>query len=207
MHKILITAGGTSEPIDDVRVITNTATGTLGALTAEACAARGAAVTFVCAKNSVLPAAKAKIITVQSATDLQKTLSSLLKKEKFKAVVHSMAVSDYAPIKTKGKISSDKETLTITLKKTPKIINTIKKLAPQTTLLGFKLLSNTSEAKLISAAQKLFKTAACDYVFANDLKHITPQKHKGLLIAKDLKTKKTNTKQQAAKLIAEVILK
>ena len=154
MKKILVTAGGTSEHIDDVRVIANLSTGVLGAFIADELAGEyKAAVTFVCGAHSVLPSGgKIKIIKIGGAADLQKTLFALLKKEKFDAVIHAMAVSDYAPVKKAGKISSGGKTLTLTLKRTPKIISSIKKLAPETFLVGFKLLSNVSEKELLKKA-------------------------------------------------------
>ncbi len=207
MPNILITAGGTQERIDDVRVITNLSTGRLGALTADAFATQKADVTFVCGVTSALPENKTiKIIKIESAEDLKNTLIALLKKEHFDAVIHAMAVSDYTPVKQKGKISSDKKTLTITLKRTPKIISLIKRLSPATMLVGFKLLSNVSEEELLLRARETLLKNKCSFVLANDLKNINSAKHKALLIDANNKIQRTHTKQQAAHLIARAVL-
>ena len=94
---ILITAGGTSEKIDEVRTITNTATGRLGSLTAEAFLRNeDVAVTYVCSENAVVPQDnRAKTIRIGDVQNLKSTLEKLMREQAFDAVVHSMAVSDY----------------------------------------------------------------------------------------------------------------
>ena len=93
--KILITSGGTSEHIDDVRKITNTATGRLGALIAEEFTRTGADVCYVCTHGAHTPP-NADIVRVSSAASLMHTMESLLSEHTFHAVIHAMAVSDYA---------------------------------------------------------------------------------------------------------------
>lgn len=95
---VLITAGGTSEPIDSVRSITNTGTGRLGSLIADAFADRDSAnhIYFVCAQNAVRPTSgRIQTIPIQCTQDLQNAVEGLLKRKKINAVIHSMAVSDY----------------------------------------------------------------------------------------------------------------
>ena len=208
MPKILITAGGTSEKIDDVRVITNVSTGRLGAFIADEFAGRHkAGVVFLCGQNSVLPKNKnIQIIKITSAADLQKDLARLLKTDNFDAVIHAMAVSDYSPVKYKGKISSDKETLSIVFKKTPKIIKMIKKLSPGSLLVGFKLLSNVTEKELIKNAVKVLKENKCAFVFANDLKNIAGERHIGFLIDNAGNLQRSGTKKEAARLITKNVM-
>ena len=96
--KILITAGGTTEKIDDVRKITNMATGRLGSLIADEFAAHTEVekIFYVCAQDALIPAAScADIIRISSVEDLKNTLTELFSKQKIDAVIHTMAVSDY----------------------------------------------------------------------------------------------------------------
>lgn len=95
--RVLITAGGTSEKIDEVRKITNLGTGRLGSLTAdEFLKNEDTAVTYVCSENAVLPRnRRAEIMRVDSVRNLKITLERLLRERAFDAVIHSMAVSDY----------------------------------------------------------------------------------------------------------------
>lgn len=95
--KILITAGGTSEKIDSVRTITNTATGRLGSLIADAFLEDKANdVTCLCARNAVRPQnPRARILPVSDVRSLQKAVEQEMRLHSFDAVIHSMAVSDY----------------------------------------------------------------------------------------------------------------
>lgn len=97
---VLITAGGTSEKIDNVRKITNTATGRLGSLIAEefAGAAKIDKIYYVCAKDAVLPKLDRsilEIVYIESVEDLKNALTDIMTTQKIDAVVHTMAVSDY----------------------------------------------------------------------------------------------------------------
>ena len=98
MINILITAGGTSEPIDSVRSITNTGTGRLGSLIADAFAAEPSVgkIFYVCARNAVRPQSdKMTAVEVQSVSDLQAAITEITSKYTIDIIIHSMAVSDY----------------------------------------------------------------------------------------------------------------
>ena len=95
---ILITAGGTLEPIDRVRSITNTGTGKLGSLIADAFSEYEDTdrIFYVHAANACLPKTeKAVLCPIRSTDDLEKTVKELCSKEHIDIVIHSMAVSDY----------------------------------------------------------------------------------------------------------------
>jgi len=95
---VLITSGGTSEPIDNVRVITNLGTGRLGSLIAD-CFAEDEAVGnifYVCAKNALRPVSdRVKEVPVGGVQDLLDAVEKLAGEYRIDAIVHSMAVSDY----------------------------------------------------------------------------------------------------------------
>ena len=95
---ILITAGGTSEKIDQVRTISNKATGRLGSVIADNFLEReGVSVTYVCPKDAITPQnSQAEIFYIDNVQSLQITIEKLFKERSFDAVVHSMAVSDYS---------------------------------------------------------------------------------------------------------------
>ena len=205
MFNVLITAGGTREDIDPVRGITNYATGKLGSLIADRFIQGGSTVTYICSKTSVLPSCttgQVKIITIQSTNQLQKAIKHALNEEKYDCVIHSMAVSDYAPVDPPTKkISSNEPYITITLKRLPKVINIIKQIQPDTLLVGFKLLSNACEEDLIQAAHKQIQSAGSDYVLANLLEDIDEDKHKAILINKTGIVAHGKTKQEIAEII------
>jgi phosphopantothenate---cysteine ligase (CTP) len=97
--KILITAGGTTEPIDRVRGISNFATGMLGKMIAEECLKNGTfdQVYFLATKTSFKPEAnqKLKIIEADDVEAVRKEMLQLIQKQKVDVLVHSMAISDY----------------------------------------------------------------------------------------------------------------
>lgn len=95
---ILITAGGTSEKIDDVRKISNTATGRLGSMIADTfLSKKNVSVTYVCPKDALVPRNKcADIIYIDNVRMLKLTLEKTLREHTFDAIIHSMAVSDYS---------------------------------------------------------------------------------------------------------------
>ena len=96
--KILITAGGTSEYIDDVRRITNTGTGRLGAKIAERFVAVDPAnsITYICSENAARPRIDAlSAIVCDEVESVKKAVERVLAKTKIDVIIHSMAISDY----------------------------------------------------------------------------------------------------------------
>lgn len=97
---IVITAGGTSEKIDNVRKITNSSSGKLGMIIANEILNKYEdeidIIYYICSKNSYKSNnKKVKIIEIFETIDLKKEVEKLLKKEKIDYFIHSMAVSDY----------------------------------------------------------------------------------------------------------------
>lgn len=94
--RVLVTAGDTYEPVDEVRRLTHMATGRLGSLIADAFAEQGADVTFLCGERSMLPEREMeKTVTITGVMELQSAMQELLTDTAYDAVIHSMAVSDY----------------------------------------------------------------------------------------------------------------
>ena len=95
-RRILVTAGGTSEPIDSVRKITNVSTGRLGSLVGEYFLESGAIVDYITTTAALKPNNKnCQIHTIESTKELLKTMEDLLNTHQYDGVIHAMAVSDY----------------------------------------------------------------------------------------------------------------
>lgn len=177
--KVLITSGGTQEPLDDVRVLTNKSTGRTAAYLADQMIEAGFAVTYLHATSAKQPLLDCQKISFITFKDLDKALTDELKKN-YDYVIHAAAVSDYSFSSetqngaVQGKISSDQETLTLTLKRNPKLIEKIKQLAPQIKLVGFKLTSTNDEQLIQQKIDRLFEKAHCDFVVHNDWSTIQP---------------------------------
>lgn len=220
MRNIIITAGGTSEKIDEVRVISNFSSGRLGLAVAKAFLSFGSAnvekIYYLCDRNTNAPSdERVEVIRVMGVLGLLQALENLLTTKKIDAVVHAMAVSDYtvkqittlSALRTgkdssetmaEGKISSEIDDLVIVLKKTPKVIGEIKKLQEDTILIGFKLLTGVEKEVLIDTGYKLLQKNRCSMVLANDLTEITGEKHVGYLISQNGDYEKLTTKKQIA---------
>ena len=223
---ILITAGGTREDIDTVRGITNYSTGRLGSLVADCFLENNCKVTYIYAEGANLPKNTSEYhftkIQIRSTAQLLEKMEQVLSETSFNAVIHSMAVSDYAPHavmpfgmeeqrefngfnEIKGKISSNAPYLVMILQQQPKVIARIKVIQPETLLVGFKLLSGVGEEELIQAGLKVLEKNQCEYVIANDLQNIQADTHKALLLNKNGIHSRLNTKKEIADKIYNVV--
>lgn len=176
-HTVLITAGGTQEPIDDVRYIGNHSTGRTAATIADQFINAGFDVTYLSAVNAIKPHFECRLESFVTYNDLDQKLTDLLKAD-FKTIIHVAAVSDYSlesPIT--GKISSLNQSIQLNLIKNPKIINKIKKLSSSSNLIGFKLTSTENLNQIKSKVNQLFTDADCDYVVHNDYSSVHTEKH------------------------------
>lgn len=231
MKKIIITAGGTSEKIDNVRKITNSSTGKLGMIIANQIIKENndCVIYYICSKNSLRPNNKnIKIIEIEGTSDLKSKIECLLLNEKIDVFIHSMAVSDYTTdfvttldkLKKElinsndlsglecfydSKIPSNEDNLVIVLKPTPKIISLIKKISPKTYLVGFKLLDNVSKDLLINVAKNLRDKNHCDLVVANDLNNIRDGKHLAYIIDNNDAIEEAYSKDDIAKKLVKKI--
>jgi len=228
MKRIVITAGGTSERIDNVRKITNSSSGKLGMVIANHLLEVNddVIIYYVCSKNSLRPIDKrVKVMEIEGTLNLKETIEKLLTNNKIDYFIHSMAVSDYMTdyvttidrikesIRNNGidegfnkvsvieetKISSYEDNLVIVLKPTPKIISLIKNLSPETYLVGFKLLDGVSKEELIRVATKLRDRNRCDLVVANDLSTIRKGKHIAYILDKEDEIEEVQGKEEIAK--------
>ncbi len=86
--------------------------------------------------------------------DYSATLKGVLESHPIDVVVLPMAVADYEPEAFSGKISSDRESLVVHCRRTPKVIRLVRDWAPSVYLVGFKLLSHVPVEELIRAGGK-----------------------------------------------------
>ena len=96
---IVVTAGGTAEPIDPVRFVGNRSTGKMGIAVAEDALDRGAAVTLILGNVTVEPPARARIARAETAAEMQVALQALTPPEGplFDVLVMAAAVADFRP--------------------------------------------------------------------------------------------------------------
>ena len=105
--------------------------------------------------------------------------------------------------KPEDKISS-KEEIIMGFETTPKVISLIKKINPNTFLVGFKLVKHNKDNHLINEAEKLRKTNSCDAVFANKASDLSEKGHSGLLLYKGKVAARPVGKKEIAKAIVDL---
>ena len=166
---VLVTAGGTAEPIDPVRFIGNRSTGKMGVAIAEAALERGARVTLVVGHVGVgLPAA-AEIVRVETTAEMRDAVLDLV--DACDALVMAAAVADFRPRRAASTKLSRGEGLTIELEPTEDILAgaaaTVRAAGardPRPVLVGFA----AETGSLDRAADKL-RRKGVDLLVANDV--------------------------------------
>lgn len=213
--KVLITSGGTEEPIDGVRSITNFSTGKTGAIIADYFSNNGADVILLKGKRAVLPMNSLTIIEFSSFMDLDTKMKKLLSSEFFDSVIHLAAVSDFSLdyIESNGhrledpsgKLDSSKP-LTIHLKPNFKILDHIKEYSKNNLInIGFKLTKNESNSNIKQKISKMFLKKTIDFVVHNDLDNITERIHPANIYYNNELIEKTKTKQKLAEALFNLI--
>ncbi|MFZ5496665.1 MAG: bifunctional phosphopantothenoylcysteine decarboxylase/phosphopantothenate--cysteine ligase CoaBC [Verrucomicrobiota bacterium] len=179
--RVLVTAGGTAEPVDGVRVLTNTSTGATGARIATHLARAGHDVVLLRAQGAFAADGPCREETFVTFAQLEAALRRLLAEESFDAVIHAAAVSDYSvdmvvmadgvplPAGTGGKLASGGAPV-IRLKPNPRLVDGLRGWSRRPfTLVAFKLTHGAEAAQAGEAVKKLFAHSGADYVVHNDL--------------------------------------
>jgi len=215
--KILITAGGTREYIDDIRVLTNISSGKLGAKIATKFMEEKHTVYYLHSIGSAMPTTVVKIkslnnieihddfidVPIKGVDHLMKEMKRLI--PQVDIVIHSMAVSDFGFDKKENvKLKSNDPQAFIdymrdTIKVNPKILSNIKEWDPNVVLVSFKFEVGKSLRELIDIAYKSLEDNNCDYVVANDKQEMVKEKkHIAYIIDKHKNHIKSYSKEDIA---------
>ena len=162
--RVLVSAGGTREPIDAVRVIANRSSGKQGYALAEEALARGADVTLVSTVDLPLPAG-VEVIAVETAAQMQAALEE--RAPAAHVVIMAAAVADFRPVSASDhKLKKRDGVPAITLEPTPDILAGlgVRKPAGQV-LVGFA--AETDD--LAANAQRKLEAKHLDLIVANDV--------------------------------------
>ena len=158
---VVVSAGGTMEPIDPVRVITNHSSGKMGYALAEAARDRGADVVLVTAPTSLPEPALMKVVQVRTAEQMWQAIQSHLKKAD--ALIMAAAVADYRPTEAADqKIKKADDDLSISLAKTTDIL---KSAEGDFVRVGFAAESQN----LVENAKAKVGSKQLDLIVANDI--------------------------------------
>jgi phosphopantothenoylcysteine decarboxylase/phosphopantothenate--cysteine ligase len=118
--RVLVTAGGTREPIDSVRFIGNRSSGRMGLALAEEAASRGAAVTLVAANVTIPPPDGVETVTVETTGEMAAAVG-----ERFPdadVLIMAAAPADFRPEGVEGKLSREDGGRVIELEPTEDIV-------------------------------------------------------------------------------------
>jgi phosphopantothenoylcysteine decarboxylase / phosphopantothenate---cysteine ligase len=158
---IVITAGGTQEPIDPVRYISNRSSGKMGYAIAQAARDRGAKVLLISAPTYLPEPLGVEVIRVGTATQMYKAV--LEATPKADVLIMAAAVADYQPSSTaSSKIKKKTGKLVLELVNTPDIL---KEVSGNFIRVGFAAETDN----LISNATDKLKRKRLDLIVANDV--------------------------------------
>ena len=158
---IVISAGGTMEPIDPVRVITNHSSGKMGYALAEAARDRGAGVVLVTAPTSLPNPPLVEMVRVNTAQQMFDAVSQ--QTQRMDALIMAAAVADYRPVSAaEQKIKKANDELNIPLAKTTDILATV---AGNFVKVGF----SAETQDLVTNAKTKVRSKNLDLIVANDV--------------------------------------
>jgi phosphopantothenoylcysteine decarboxylase/phosphopantothenate--cysteine ligase len=172
---VVVTAGGTAEPIDPVRFIGNRSSGKMGVAVAEDALDRGANVTLILANHTVEPPSGAHVTQAETAAEMEAALRALTPPEgpRFDILVMAAAVADFRPRNPSGKKMSRSSGLTLEMDATPDLLaETAERVrtgirasgARQPVLVGF-----AAETGSLERADEKLRSKGVDLLVANDV--------------------------------------
>ncbi len=161
-RRVIVTAGGTHEPIDPVRFIGNGSSGRMGYALAEAARDEGADVTLISTPVALEPLAGLTQLEVRTAQQMLEAVHQLARETDL--LIMAAAVADYRPkITSSQKIKKTNQALQIELEPTPDILGSLKD-TPIPVRIGFAAETND----LLMHAKGKLERKNLDVIVAND---------------------------------------
>ena len=159
--RIIVTAGGTQEPIDAVRCVTNRSSGKMGYALAEGARDRGAEVTLITAPTSLPKPVNVTVVGVCTAEEMQAAVTHTAPHTD--VLIMAAAVADFRPKhSTRQKIKKEIAGLTLELERTPDILASVQ---GHFVKVGFAAES----ASLVENASRKLRQKGLDLIVANDI--------------------------------------
>ncbi len=197
--RVLVTAGGTFEPIDPVRVITNRSTGKMGFALAKAAKSRGAEVTLICGQTTIPSPDGIKTETALTSDEMFKRVKTHF--NECDVLLMAAAVSDYkAKVISANKLKKNEETKTLELAETKDILAKVTREKGKRLVVGFSLETE----KGIENARTKMKAKNLDLVVVNSSEAIGSEENKVTLLFKN--GKKKELPRMSKEKVAEGIL-
>ncbi len=164
--KVLVTAGPTREKIDPVRYISNHSTGKMGYAIAKMAMMRGAEVTLVAGKTSLMPPMGVHTVEIESAADMAQAVKACAPEQDI--IIKAAAVADYRPVHTADeKMKKMDADLSIALERTEDILGFLGSHKREGQFLcGFSMETEN----MIENSRKKLEKKNLDLIVANNLK-------------------------------------
>jgi phosphopantothenoylcysteine decarboxylase/phosphopantothenate--cysteine ligase len=163
---VLITAGGTREPIDPVRFLGNRSSGKMGYALATAAVARGAKVILISAPTSLTAPQGCDFVSVSTAAEMHASVLAHLPRAT--AVIGAAAVSDFRPVNVASEKLRRTGPLTIELEPTVDILADVAtKRVAETLLIAFA--AETDPTLSIENGRKKLLRKGADAIVVNDV--------------------------------------
>ncbi|TFD21274.1 bifunctional phosphopantothenoylcysteine decarboxylase/phosphopantothenate--cysteine ligase CoaBC [Cryobacterium sp. TMS1-13-1] len=166
---VLISAGGTREPLDPVRYLGNRSSGKQGVALAQAALARGARVTLVAANLEVPVPTSVSCVLVGSAQEMLEAMTTAAASAD--VIIMAAAVADYRPKSVQlGKIKKNEvgDTLTLELVKNPDILAGLSaSRRPGQQIIGFAAETEADADRLIALGREKMARKGCDFLVVN----------------------------------------
>ncbi|MFN8434678.1 MAG: bifunctional phosphopantothenoylcysteine decarboxylase/phosphopantothenate--cysteine ligase CoaBC [Anaerolineales bacterium] len=164
--KVIVTAGGTQEAIDPVRVITNHSSGKQGYALAQAALDAGAEVTLITTPTALTPPVGANVIKVKSVQDM---LDALLN-ESADALIMAAAGADFRPVNVaKDKLKKRDGIPQIQLEAAPDILKTLASQSGEKKRFHVTVGFAAESRDLLENASEKLKSKGLDFIAANDI--------------------------------------
>jgi phosphopantothenoylcysteine decarboxylase / phosphopantothenate---cysteine ligase len=166
--KVLVTAGGTQEPLDPVRVLTNKSSGRQGYALAQAAIDSGAEVTLITAPTNLTVPVGVQVIEVESAQQMYKSV--LNESTKADALIMAAAVADFRPKKTaRNKMKKREGIPQIELEETEDILKAVADKRSSKKRLRVVVGFAAESRDLLTNASEKLKSKKLDFIVANDI--------------------------------------
>lgn len=168
-RRVVVSAGGTREPLDPVRFLGNRSSGRQGYAVASAAAARGAAVELVAANVDLANPAGVTVIPVATAAQLKDAVLS--RSRGADAVVMAAAVADFRPSSaTDHKVKKDAGTPSVVLEPTDDVLAAlVAGRADRQVIVGFAAETGDDNASWLELGRQKMERKRCDLLVVNEV--------------------------------------
>lgn len=169
--RVVVSAGGTREPLDPVRYLGNRSSGRQGFALARTAAARGATVTLVAANSSLADPAGVTVLRVETTAELQEQVRAAAADAD--AVVMAAAPADFRPVETAGakiKKRADGTVAPVELVQNPDILaGLVVERRPGQVVVGFAAETGDAAGDPLHHARAKLARKGCDLLVLNDV--------------------------------------